>query len=205
MASPGGTIDHSDGYPRGVGKTLYDLYHGHFQHDIERMMHYLIDEHPGGWSCIIGYNLAKKAGWRDDEYGAGYRRLERKFTRPDGTRDLEGLYAHRAKYFGPMCYCHGDRTEGWDEPFILTDQDRETDTEWAYAINERTHKMHIYKAYYANHDTYWTWVCAVDLEGEEPEWGVIQEAGYARAKEAEAKHAERMSVIPGPFVARGEE
>lgn len=79
-----GRYHHADGYPAGLGAALYALYHGHFQRDIERMLAVLIDEHPAGWSSIIGadwsqvprYHLA----WPDTDTA-------------------------------PACFCHGSRHE----------------------------------------------------------------------------------------------
>ena len=41
-----GRYHHSDGYGTGLGDTLIALYRRHFQRNLERMLQYLIDEHP---------------------------------------------------------------------------------------------------------------------------------------------------------------
>ena len=79
-----GRYHHWDSYPSGLGKTLWNLYHGHFQKDIPRMLQVLVDEHPAGWSTIVGVDWNLSPG-----YGHGDRKH-------------------------PECYCHGDRSEeGW--------------------------------------------------------------------------------------------
>lgn len=60
---PLGSYHNWDGYPTALGKTLWDLYHGHFQADLDRMLGVLIDEHPmwssineADWSLAPGYD-----------------------------------------------------------------------------------------------------------------------------------------------------
>lgn len=74
-----GRYHHFDGYPSGVGRSLWKLYHGHFDHDIDQMLEVLIDQHPAGWQNI-------DADW----------------TYPIG-------YSNNFTSRGPACYCHGDR------------------------------------------------------------------------------------------------
>jgi hypothetical protein len=49
-----GRYHHWDSYPLGLGKMLWDLYHDHFNRDLDRMLAVLIDEHPAGWASIDG-------------------------------------------------------------------------------------------------------------------------------------------------------
>lgn len=51
-----GVYHHSDGYPSGLGRTLWSLYHGYYEQDLARMKHDLIDriEAQAGWSTIMG-------------------------------------------------------------------------------------------------------------------------------------------------------
>jgi hypothetical protein len=53
---------HWDGYPEGVGATLYHIAHGVFGGDIEQMTHVLVDEHKG-WSTINGADWSKPIGF----------------------------------------------------------------------------------------------------------------------------------------------
>ncbi|BDI31474.1 hypothetical protein CCAX7_35250 [Capsulimonas corticalis] len=50
-----GRYVHFDGYPAGVGQALWDLYHGEFDGDLDRMLEAIIDKHPAGWSSIDDY------------------------------------------------------------------------------------------------------------------------------------------------------
>lgn len=49
-----GVYHHWDGYPEGVGQTLFKVNKKIFAGDTERMLKFLIDEHKGGWSTING-------------------------------------------------------------------------------------------------------------------------------------------------------
>lgn len=57
-----GVYHHFDGYPTGLGATLYYLYRGHFARDGHAMLRTLLDEHPAGWSTIYG-DFAVKPGY----------------------------------------------------------------------------------------------------------------------------------------------
>jgi len=47
-----GVYHHWDGYPSGVGQTLFNMYHERFLGDVQSMLLFLIDRHPAGWSTI---------------------------------------------------------------------------------------------------------------------------------------------------------
>jgi len=85
-----GVYHHWDSYPDGLGKTLWDLYHGHFNKNIDAMLKVLIDDHPAGWSTINNKDFNIPAGFNELQNG-GETNPERK-NRPE-------------------CYCHGDRHE----------------------------------------------------------------------------------------------
>lgn len=61
-----GVYHHWDGYPSGLGATLYKLWRGHFKRKTPKMLAYLIDQHPAGWSTICGRNF-KQAPGKDGE------------------------------------------------------------------------------------------------------------------------------------------
>ncbi len=114
-----GRYHHSDGYPIGVGAAIYRLYNGYFKQDAKRMLEVLVDEHPAGWSTIVGANLgevadfSKRIGFHEQNHG---------------TTTC------------PQCYCHGDRHE---EENTITDQDVPFDIEYIYVINEQKNLMTI--------------------------------------------------------------
>lgn len=47
-----GVYHHWDGYPSGLGYTLYHVRNWVFAGDTNAMLVYLIDEHPAGWSTV---------------------------------------------------------------------------------------------------------------------------------------------------------
>lgn len=105
-----GRYHHSDGYPTGLGATLYDLYNGHFEKDLPAMLKYLLDDHPAGWSCINDCDFTLEPGYiKENKLSEAYR------------NDTP---------LPPRCFCHGDRNK---EGFELTESD-DTDTEWAYVF-----------------------------------------------------------------------
>ncbi|MDQ6662312.1 MAG: hypothetical protein M3Z24_15275, partial [Chloroflexota bacterium] len=112
-----GVYHHWDSYPSGLGRMLYELYHGQFHNDVHAMMHYLIDEHPAGWSTIVDQDFALQPGYADAT------RSEQEQRRP-------------------QCYCHGDRHE---KGMVLTDATTDTDCEFAYVIDEQFATMSIYR------------------------------------------------------------
>jgi hypothetical protein len=57
-----GAYHHWDGYPEGLGKTLFALRNGHFNHDTEAMLKFLIDHCPAGWSTINDRDFNKPVG-----------------------------------------------------------------------------------------------------------------------------------------------
>lgn len=133
-----GVYHHWDGYPSGVGATLYALYNGHFQKDIKAMMHFLIEDHPAGWSTINGADFSLEPGF-----------IERSFEFPEGAPQR------------PQCYCHGDRHE--EVNGHITMQGDTWSTEYAYAIDEQTQRMHCYKWLYEAKQ--WHCFAIVDLNG----------------------------------------
>ena len=49
-----GVYHHWDGYPSGLGATLFGLRNGQYKGDTQAMLKALIDEHPAGWSTLNG-------------------------------------------------------------------------------------------------------------------------------------------------------
>ena len=102
---------HWDGYPTGLGATLWELYHTHFKKDIEAMLKFLIDDHPAGWSTINGADFSLPAGYNEDIGG-------------------------REKPHGPSCFCHGGRNEekGW----VITEKNASgSGCEYVYAFTKK--------------------------------------------------------------------
>jgi hypothetical protein len=111
-----GVYHHWDGYPTGLGKTLWAAAHERPLPDLLRL---LIDEHPAGWSTINGANL---------DLSPGFRELGDKVNFLDGERPAE-------------CYCHDDRHE---EESSVTETD-DMGMEWAYVFDEEIGAMNVLK------------------------------------------------------------
>ena len=60
-----GRYHHWDSAPSSLGKTLWDLYHGHFEKDLRRMLKVLLDEHPAGWSTINNKDFNLEPGYQN--------------------------------------------------------------------------------------------------------------------------------------------
>lgn len=61
-----GVYHHWDGYPSGLGSTLFEVRKTIFAGDTGRMLKYLIDCHPAGWSTINA-DWSKPEGYRPDD------------------------------------------------------------------------------------------------------------------------------------------
>lgn len=76
-----GVYHHFDGYPSGLGATLFKRAQ---EVEVGDMLHFLIDEHPAGWSTINDADWAAPPGFSENGFSTE----------------------------GPACYCHGGRSEG---------------------------------------------------------------------------------------------
>jgi hypothetical protein len=109
-----GRYHHWDSYPSGLGVVLVELYCGHFKRDLPRMLQVLLDEHPAGWSTIVGTDFKLKPGFTNIG------------QRPEGISvdDFQKQALNRR----PHCYCHGHRHE---EGFLHNEKS-DCGAEWAY-------------------------------------------------------------------------
>ena len=157
-----GTCHHWDGYPIGLGYSLWYMYQVGGR-DLEGMLKLLIDEHPAGWSTINGVDWDQPIG-----YIAGYEK----------GREMNA----------PQCFCHGDRSETVDEPYTnLTD----CGAEFAYAFEKdaerETDLMYIFEKQYddgshameffgmTSPDGGWKLIRVIDLLGEYNRYNDIEE------------------------------
>src|SRR5882724_1099819 len=102
-----GRYVHADGYPTGMGATLWSLLHGHFQNDLSKMLKYLIDapHAVAGWSAIVGKDFTLKPGYTWQKAIA------------DGAK--YGVYSRRPDYRRPQCFA-GRKGE---EAYLFTEKD----------------------------------------------------------------------------------
>ena len=163
-----GRYHHWDGYPSGLGATLWKLYHGHFKRDLGPMLKVLLDDHPAGWSSLNAADFDQEPGFADP------------------------LDSSNQSVDQPQCYCHGDRQE---TEWLVTDENASgSGCEWAYAFTsakttDGTHynTMLVLSSYMpdgkmigyfgmGNSEAVWPVVAVVDLNGEEPNWEQIETA-----------------------------
>lgn len=166
-----GRYHHWDSYPTGLGKTLWSLYHGHFNRDLNVMMRILVDEHPAGWSTINGADFNLLSGFTE----LANRKIEAE-DEADGVR--------------PECYCHGDRAE---EAWEVTQKNASgSGCEWAYAFASGSHPQHdvmlILSSYrpsgqkmigffgQGDPQAVWAPVATIGLQGAEPDWNSLDGA-----------------------------
>ena len=150
-----GRYHHWDGYPSGLGATLFEAYNGHFKRDSRAMLRYLIDDHPAGWSTINGADFTQPPGFNEN----GFRST------------------------GPACYCHGGRSES--ENLITELNASDCGCEYAYVIDAKTSRMLVLSSYYKAtgtkmigmfgcggkaSDVKWSVLADVDLNGTAPDW-----------------------------------
>jgi hypothetical protein len=153
-----GVYHHWDGYPSALGATLCELYNGYFHKDLPTMLKQIIDAHPAGYSTING---------ADFNLPAGYGRSE--------------------PPHGPVCFCHGERSE---EAQPIT-QDDDAGMEWAYVFDEEKRVMHILERVYKDNTPHsgkhmvgmfgsgapgkqrWADAGTVNLDGPAPDWDKV--------------------------------
>ena len=153
-----GRYHHSDGYPSGVGKCLWELAHTQFAGETHAMLRVLLDDHKAGWSSIFGdfpgpADFSKSAGFDNDWH--------KRYTANPAS----------AATFPPACYCHGDRDEP-DTDFIR-DTEEDTDTEWAYVIDPTRETIAVYERAGYPGPEYWKPRGTFPFDGPEPEWEAV--------------------------------
>jgi len=149
-----GRYVHADGYPTGMGPTLWTALHGHFKNNLAAMLAYLIDAKHAqcGWSALVGkdFNLKPAYTWQK--------------AIADGAK--YEVYSKRPDYLRPQCFAG----RPGEEPYLFTEKDFEngTDVEWLYVFDEAERKLFI-RDIGAKED-----VAIIDLNGEEPNWVAIE-------------------------------
>jgi hypothetical protein len=157
-----GNYHHNDGYPAGVGKTLWAAYHGHFAGDLAAMLAYLIDDHPGGWSSLVEADLSRPPGYREHGHC------------PSPSDDPEGF---RDFFSYPRCFCHGDRneTDTGHREHIGPAVGDDWDIEWVYVLHPYGMDVLAALDHEFRHMAYVPWA------GPEPDWESLGEQRWADA------------------------
>ncbi len=178
-----GRYHHWQSTPSGLGRALWSLYHGHFHRDLGALLRVLLDEHPAGWSSLVGADfdlLPATEGGAD----GGYQPPE------------------AAQGFAPVCYCHGygDRAEpDWE---VTQANASWSGCEWAYAFVTAPRPEHevmlVLSSYLGSgqkmvgsfgegdSSALWAVVALVALHGCEPDWEGLDAAGLSPLRGANA-------------------
>lgn len=189
-----GVYHHWDGYPSGLGATLFELRNGHFKGDTQAMLSALIDDHPAGWSTINGADWTQCPGFTQDQYNCeicgepDWKHYAQNYAshglpEPPHPEGNWCVFDHSPKRpetaRRPECYCHGQRHE---EANAITEQNAaDCGCEWAYVFDGNG-KMEVQSSYRrdghkmigmfgcGDPDSVWRTIAVVDLNGEEPDW-----------------------------------
>ena len=155
-----GVYHHWDSYPSGLGQALFRLRNTHFAQDTEAMLRALIDEHPAGWSTVVGATFDKRPGFRS--------------RGSHSTADDDA----------PQCYCHGDRSE--PARAVTQRTAAGSGVEYAYAFTGAT--MLVLGSYcddgakmigmfgFGDEGAAWRVIAEIDLDGSEPDWEALDRA-----------------------------
>ena len=152
-----GRYHHNDGYPKGLGASLFELYQ-ETKGDLTWILRTLIDDHPAGWSEIVGADFGLPPGFTETKH--------MKRDKRTGSIIIPK---------NPACYCHGDRHE---KEWTITDRDVPWDVEWVYALNEQLKTMHVLTHDWVGDDSdrgVLVEVAVVNLEGPEPDWVAMKQ------------------------------
>lgn len=198
-----GVYHHWDGYPSGLGATLFELFNGHFKRDLSKMLGYLIDQHPAGWSTINGADFDLEPGYKTrGEAGCVKCGCPEwmHYTQYYASHGLPTPPSHDGKSYsvfnhgyeepelphGPECFCHGGRSE---KAQVCTERNSQgCGCEWAYVFRKAdgVPTMDILSSYHpeggkmigmfgcGNPDAKWYRVASVDLTANEPNWKAVE-------------------------------
>ena len=144
-----GTYHHFDGYPTGLGKSLWKLYHEFYEGLLPAMLEMLIDAHPQGWSSIVDADWNKRPTWDDNP----------------------GEYTKRGEKWPPMSYRYrpGEEDSAW-----YFDQTTEGGQEWAYVFDIESNTMTILQSIGRLGAVIYATKGTVPLDGTEPDWNSFE-------------------------------
>lgn len=163
-----GRYHHWDGYPTGLGATLFQIHTEVFNGDTERMLEVLIDEHPAGWStingadwslpfnanCDLNEKLCDSCGepnWK--HYIQNYKSRDLPAPKPHEEVGPYAAFDHsfvdRDDPQGPSCSCHrADGTKWSKEDWLVTQKDASgSGVEWVYVIDAPERAMSVLSSF----------------------------------------------------------
>lgn len=138
-----GVYHHFDGYPSGLGQSLWQLYHEFYEDRLAALLEMLIDAHPHGWSSIVHADWTLRPTWIDDK----------------------GEWYSAGKKLPPLSY----KYRGGEEPNPL-DQTADAGQEWAYVFDLEQNVMTIFERVGSWEDVTYRRIETLPLNGSEPDW-----------------------------------
>lgn len=146
-----GVYHHFDGYPTGLGRALWELYHAHYEDRLSVMVEMLIDNHVEGWSSIVDADWSQLPNW-----------LEWYDRQP---------YYDNGLPLPPQSY----KARG-EEPNPL-DHTSDAWLEWAYIIDLEANTMTIFEevSYEVRKNApVWIKKATLPLTGSAPDWSIFE-------------------------------
>lgn len=198
-----GRYHHWDGYPQGLGKTLYRTLN---QKNLlgksiakatktsakrnavefrEAVLHHLLDEHTGGFSSINGVHFTTP----DPKNPKKCKHCWRDIPPKDEPHDKYGLYCNG--HGKVECHCHPESAfaDGRkpERDWTITHKNAsECGCEWVYVVDAKAGKMYVLSSVnedgskmigmfgFGNPDAKWQPVAVVDLDAPEPDWKRVE-------------------------------
>jgi hypothetical protein len=188
-----GVFHHWDGYPDGVGATLWGIYHGtelgseQLKGNLPAMLDVLLSH---TWSSINSKNWAHAPGYcgRGSDASKCVRCHKGEYdTIHFGTNQHGHTYEGPVGHDRPECYCHGDEPEEF-RPLALKNAAR-IGAEYAYVFDAAKNEMAVLSSYIPDDadpklagqkmvgffgvgyaDSEWRPLAVVSLDGDEPDW-----------------------------------
>ena len=157
-----GVYHHWDSYPSGLGQKLFHIRNQEFKGDTAAMLKVLIDQHPAGWSTIVGADFDLRPGFQ------GHQKADGKAMVMESR---------------PQCYCHGDRHE--TSSMVTERNAAASGIEYAYLFDGS--KMFIAGSFCGNGrkmvgmfglgdaEAVWSVIAEVYLDGPEPDWETLDQ------------------------------
>ncbi|MBL8165415.1 MAG: hypothetical protein JNJ61_25755 [Anaerolineae bacterium] len=144
------TYHHWDGYPTGLGRALWRIYHDIYPGLLSAMMEFIVDAHPEGWSTLAGRDFRKRPTWFD------------------GSVEMMLKEQGMAWYeLPPLAYKYRG-----DDP-MPADETSNFGQEWAYVFDLQSNTMTILERV-SWHNLSYAEKATIPLNGMEPDWDSLK-------------------------------